>query len=354
MARIAAATNRADRGEQSALAVIGQVFDLVPSVWDAYSDLAAAAENALVALWAADSALTSAGLRWRLSAMRTELRGRDRLDRRARRHRKAVASDASRRFGGRNRRGAARNVAGTIDPIRRSVPPVPPKFDANRAWKCRRLTMAKVRQRGPRLEVGPALERFVKVLETGRLTEGPYVREFEEKLGEKVERDVVGGVRQRCYRSRGALIDLQAGKSVMAREAIRRKVLGLRTTLGPSAPPLERLLVERVVACWLRSYQADLAYLNSVGSEGRRRLRPNTIDACLLWGGWASCSRYWAWWWPASVWRTRGVSSGPPSRSWPQSTARWNVWCAAYRTPLAGHLVGPARPRSAWAPSMPR
>jgi hypothetical protein len=30
MARIAAATNRADRGDQNALAVIGQVFDLVP------------------------------------------------------------------------------------------------------------------------------------------------------------------------------------------------------------------------------------------------------------------------------------------------------------------------------------
>jgi hypothetical protein len=49
MARIAAATNRADRGEQNALAVTGQVFDRVPSVGDAYRDLAAAAENALVA-----------------------------------------------------------------------------------------------------------------------------------------------------------------------------------------------------------------------------------------------------------------------------------------------------------------
>jgi len=75
MARIAAATKRADRGEQSALAVIGQVFDLIPSVWDAYGDLAAAAEDALVELWAPDSALTREGLRRKLTAMRTELAG---------------------------------------------------------------------------------------------------------------------------------------------------------------------------------------------------------------------------------------------------------------------------------------
>jgi hypothetical protein len=75
MARIAAATNRADRGDQNALAAIGQVFDLVPSVWDAYGDLAAAAENALVELWAPNSALTRVGLRKKLAAMRTDLAG---------------------------------------------------------------------------------------------------------------------------------------------------------------------------------------------------------------------------------------------------------------------------------------
>jgi perosamine synthetase len=50
--------------------------------------------------------------------------------------------------------------------------------------------MTKVRQRGPRVDVAPAIERFVKVLETGRLTEGPYVLEFEERISEKAGRDV--------------------------------------------------------------------------------------------------------------------------------------------------------------------
>lgn len=75
MARIAVATNRAERGEQNALAVIRQVFDLIPSVWEAYGDLAAAAEDALVELWAPNSALTREGLRKKLAAMRTDLAG---------------------------------------------------------------------------------------------------------------------------------------------------------------------------------------------------------------------------------------------------------------------------------------
>jgi len=63
----------------------------------------------------------------------------------------------------------------------------------------------------------------------------------------------------------------------MAREAIRNEVLYLRTRLRDPRRC-------RLNGCsWSGSspagftYQAHLAYLNSVGSEGRRRLRPNTI-----------------------------------------------------------------------------
>ncbi len=75
IARIDAATKRADGGDRNALAVIEQVFDAVPSVWDAYGNLAAAAENAVIDRWAEKSALTSAGLRRRLAAMRVEPAG---------------------------------------------------------------------------------------------------------------------------------------------------------------------------------------------------------------------------------------------------------------------------------------
>ncbi len=75
IARIEAATKQADHGDQAALALVAQVFDVVPSVWDAYGDLAAAAETAVVDLWSADSTLKKEGLRRRLAALRAELAG---------------------------------------------------------------------------------------------------------------------------------------------------------------------------------------------------------------------------------------------------------------------------------------
>lgn len=77
IARIDAATKRADRGDKDALAVIVKVFDTIPAVWDAYGDLAAAAENALVELWSGDSVLRREGLQKKLAAMRAELAGPD-------------------------------------------------------------------------------------------------------------------------------------------------------------------------------------------------------------------------------------------------------------------------------------
>ncbi len=63
-----------------------------------------------------------------------------------------------------------------------------------------------------------------------------------------------------------ALVDLHAGGSALAREALRKKLRDMRAALaGPTPLPLEQLLVERVVMCWLHSYQADLAYARAVG-----------------------------------------------------------------------------------------
>lgn len=63
-----------------------------------------------------------------------------------------------------------------------------------------------------------------------------------------------------------ALVNLHAGRSVLAREALRKKLRDMRAALaGPSPSPLEQLLVERVVMCWLHSYQADMVYARAVG-----------------------------------------------------------------------------------------
>jgi hypothetical protein len=73
-----------------------------------------------------------------------------------------------------------------------------------------------------------------------------------------------------------ALIDLVAGESVVTREGIRKTMATMRADVsGPNASPLERLLVERVVACWALSYQADLAYADSL-----KRASPIESEHC--------------------------------------------------------------------------
>jgi hypothetical protein len=65
--------------------------------------------------------------------------------------------------------------------------------------------------------------------------------------------------------AQNSIVDLVAGKSVVTREGIRKTMAAMRADVsGPNASPLERLLVERVVACWALSYQADLAYADSL------------------------------------------------------------------------------------------
>lgn len=47
-----------------------------------------------------------------------------------------------------------------------------------------------------------------------------------------------------------SMVDLVAGRSVLTREGIRKTTASMRAELaGPSASPLERLLVDRVLAC---------------------------------------------------------------------------------------------------------
>ena len=76
--------------------------------------------------------------------------------------------------------------------------------------------------------------------------------------------------------AQNALIDLVAGKSVVTGEGIRKTMAAMRADLsGPNASPLERLLVERVVACWALSFQADIAY-----AESLKRASPMEAEHC--------------------------------------------------------------------------
>lgn len=62
-------------------------------------------------------------------------------------------------------------------------------------------------------------------------------------------------------------IDLIAGRDLLVRESPTRLVAALKAELaGPDAPPLERLLAERVAACWMQTAQADAAFARLKGT----------------------------------------------------------------------------------------
>jgi len=58
-----------------------------------------------------------------------------------------------------------------------------------------------------------------------------------------------------------ALIDQAAGNNLVIRETLARKCAALTQELaGPTPSPLERLLVERIVLCWLHLHCAEAIY----------------------------------------------------------------------------------------------
>jgi hypothetical protein len=58
-----------------------------------------------------------------------------------------------------------------------------------------------------------------------------------------------------------AWLRLAAGQDLFLHESLCRKLRDLREELaGPDPSPLEKLLVGRVVACWLQVYYADAVY----------------------------------------------------------------------------------------------
>jgi hypothetical protein len=64
-----------------------------------------------------------------------------------------------------------------------------------------------------------------------------------------------------AQQSQAAWLQLIAGPNLLLRESVERKAEQLRSELaGPGPSPLERLLVERVIACWLQVQYADAAY----------------------------------------------------------------------------------------------
>jgi hypothetical protein len=71
--------------------------------------------------------------------------------------------------------------------------------------------------------------------------------------------DMLGG--DLAYQAQRSFIEAAAGDNLVLQEALTRKLELLRNDLaGPTPTPVETLLVERVVACWLQVQDADIRY----------------------------------------------------------------------------------------------
>jgi len=77
--------------------------------------------------------------------------------------------------------------------------------------------------------------------------------------------DALGGDLAR--QAEASFINAAGGKDLAVREALTRKLEIMRAELaGKSPTPVERLLVERVVACWLQVQDADARYAQAQGT----------------------------------------------------------------------------------------
>jgi hypothetical protein len=114
----------------------------------------------------------------------------------------------------------------------------------------------------PKDEVLERLQRLVERAERGD----------ESVLGElRAALDVNAWVWERygdlAQQSMAAWLQLIAGSNIMLHESTRRKAEQLREELtGPEPSPLEKLLIERIVSCWLQVNYADAAYAQMKGN----------------------------------------------------------------------------------------
>jgi hypothetical protein len=105
-------------------------------------------------------------------------------------------------------------------------------------------------------EVG-GLSALVARARKGDETAVSPLRDYLKRLPELVH--ALGG--DLAEQAEVSFVKAAAGQDLAFREALTGKLAQMRAELaGPEPSPLERLLVERVVACWLQVQDADVRY----------------------------------------------------------------------------------------------
>ncbi|MCO6045916.1 hypothetical protein NG895_18610 [Aeoliella sp. ICT_H6.2] len=104
-------------------------------------------------------------------------------------------------------------------------------------------------------ESNDKLMAIIKRAQQGDSTAVPAVRDMLDRVPEI--RRMMGGELQEIVDTVVSR-SLGGGEDFAFHEAIQRKLQALRDELGgPNPSPLERLLVDRIVACWLQVQEAD-------------------------------------------------------------------------------------------------
>lgn len=100
------------------------------------------------------------------------------------------------------------------------------------------------------------LEDLVKRAQAGDISTLPVLQKISQN---DAGVDYLGGNLAR--RAQEAFIVAMAGTNLALQIAVTKKMETLRSELaGPSPTPIERLLAERAIACWLQMQDADLRF----------------------------------------------------------------------------------------------
>lgn len=107
--------------------------------------------------------------------------------------------------------------------------------------------------------------RFLERAQQGDESTLPVVHEWLRRSPDLAEE--IGNI---AARAEEAWLKMVAGENLLFREALGRKLAALKSELsGPQPSPLERLLVDRIAACWLQVHCVDAATAQNAGQISR-------------------------------------------------------------------------------------